>query len=164
MKRVHDINTRIWKSIAKPRVLSVIMIFIYSFLGMAGLLVIDHYDGSTSIFAGIFLMLSAIIGIPSAWRGSYWSEYFGAVAGIIGLIIISVIRIDILIKVGESPIYSILMIASLILFFFQRAIRIHPKTYASFTGKESEEDRLKRHASEAIDKYNKVLTQKQQSS
>ena len=66
---------RMWGSLHEPRTVTAVMVGVYLLLTASALLILTdrpHHD-VTTIFAASFMLIGGLVGVPSAWRGAWWS-------------------------------------------------------------------------------------------
>ena len=115
----------------EPRSVTAAMVAIYCLISVTGFTFLLRV-GSLSwivITAGAVMLVSGILGAPSAWRGSWWLEGPAALLGVVGMLLIS---IDELLQPTAHvrwPLHVIILSVIIGLFFLGRALRVWPYSY-----------------------------------
>lgn len=121
----------IFSTMEEPRLLTGVMVLVYCLISVAGvmfLLLVGSLPGVV-IAAGAILLVSGILGAPSAWRGSWWLEGPAAMLAVIGMALISIDELLLPTAHVRWPLYGILLSVIIGLFFLARALLIWPYSY-----------------------------------
>ena len=115
----------------EPRSVTAVMVAIYCLITIAGALFLLRV-GSLSwmvIVAGAFMLVSGLLGAPSAWRGSWWLEGPAALLAVVGRSLISIDELLLPTAHVRWPLHGIILSVIIGLFFLGRALLIWPYSY-----------------------------------
>lgn len=81
------------------------------------------------IVAGAIMLVSGLLGAPSAWRGSWWLEGPAALLAVVGILLISVDELLLPTAHVRWPVHGIILSVIIGLLFLGRALRVWPYSY-----------------------------------
>ena len=81
------------------------------------------------IVAGAIMLVSGLLGAPSAWRGSWWLEGPAALLAVVGMLLISINELQLPTAHVRWPIHGIISSVIIGLFFLARALQGWPYSY-----------------------------------
>lgn len=122
---------RLLDTMEEPRSLTAVMVVVYCLIFIAGAMFLLHV-GSLSwmvIVAGAIMLVSGILGAPSAWRGSWWLEGPAALLAIVGMLLISINELLAPTAHVRWPLHVIILTVIIGLFLLGRALWIWPYSY-----------------------------------
>lgn len=124
MKKLLDTMT-------EPRSVTALMVIIYTTISITGLGFITSYDSLpyAIIFAGVLMVVSGIMGAPSAWLGSWWLEGPAALIAVVGIMLVSINEFVLTTAHVRWPLHVIILSVIIALFFLGRALRVWPYSY-----------------------------------
>jgi hypothetical protein len=115
----------------EPRSVTAVTVVVYcliSLTGMQFLLRIWNLP-CVVIVAGAIMLVSGILGAPSAWRGSWWLEGPAALLAVAGMLLISIDELLLPTAHVRWPLHSIISSVIIGLFFLARALWVWPYSY-----------------------------------
>ena len=115
----------------EPRLVTAVMVMIYCLISFTGTLFLLRV-GSLSwivIAAGATMLVSGLLGAPSAWRGSWWLEGPAALLAVVGMLLISIDELLLPTAHIRWPLHGIILSVIIGLFFLARAMRVWPYSY-----------------------------------
>lgn len=115
----------------EPRLVTAVMVMVYCLISFTGAMFLLSV-GSLSwivIAAGVIMLVSGLLGAPSAWRGSWWLEGPAALLAVIGMLLISVDELLLPTPHVRWPLHGIILSVIIGLFFLARALRVWPYSY-----------------------------------
>lgn len=121
----------ILSTMEEPRLVTAVMVVIYCLISFTGTLFLLRV-GSLSwmvIVAGAIMLVSGILGAPSAWRGSWWLEGPAALLAVVGMLLISIDELLLPTSHVRWPLHGIILSVIIGLFFLGRALRVWPYSY-----------------------------------
>lgn len=115
----------------EPRSVTGVMVVIYCFISVTGVMFLLRVGSLpwVVIAAGAIMLVSGILGAPSAWRGSWWLEGPAALLAVIGMLLISVEELLLPTAHVRWPTHVIILSVIIGLFFLGRALRVWPYSY-----------------------------------
>ena len=121
----------ILSTMEEPRSVTAVMVVIYCLISIAGgmFLLRTGSQSWTVIIAGAIMLVSGILGAPSAWRGSWWLEGPAALLGVVGMLLISINEVLLSTPHVRWPLHVIILSVIIALLFLGRALRIWPYSY-----------------------------------
>lgn len=81
------------------------------------------------IVAGVIMLVSGILGAPSAWRGSWWLEGPAALLAIVGMLLVSIDELLLPTAHVRWPLHVIILSVIIGLFLLVRALQVWPYSY-----------------------------------
>lgn len=112
----------------EPRSVTAVMVVIYTAISLTGLGFLTSYDSLpwVIILAALLMLVSGVLGAPSAWLGSWWLEGPAALVAVLGIMLISSTATSAHVR---WPLHVIILSVIIGLFFFARALRVWPYSY-----------------------------------
>ena len=121
----------ILSTMEEPRAVTAIMVVVYWLISLTGALFLLRV-GSLSwlvIVAGAIMLVSGLLGAPSAWRGSWWLEGPAALLAVVGMLLISIDELLLPTAHVRWPLHVIILSVIIGLLFLGRALRVWPYSY-----------------------------------
>lgn len=115
----------------EPRSVTSVTVVVYCLISVTGMLFLLRV-GSLSwmvIVAGAIMLVSGILGAPSAWRGSWWLEGPAALLAVVGMLLISIDEVLVPTAHVRWPLHVIILSVIIGLLFLGRALRVWPYLY-----------------------------------
>ena len=115
----------------EPRLVTAVMVLVYWLISLTGTLFLLRV-GSLSwmvIVAGAIMLVSGLLGAPSAWRGSWWLEGPAALLAVVGMMLISIDELLLPTAHVRWPLHVIILSVIIGLLFLGRALRVWPYSY-----------------------------------
>ena len=121
----------IFSSMEEPRSVTSVMVVVYCLISVTGVMFLLRVDSLpwVVIMAGVIMLVSGILGVPSAWRGSWWLEGPAALLGVVGMLLISIDELLLPTAHVRWPLHVIILSVIISLFFLARALRVWPYSY-----------------------------------
>ena len=121
----------IFSSMEEPRSVTGVMVGIYCLISATGVMFLLRVGSLpwTVITAGVIMLVSGILGAPSAWRGSWWLEGPAALLAVVGMLLISIDELLLPTAHVRWPLHVIILSVIISLFFLARALRVWPYSY-----------------------------------
>lgn len=115
----------------EPRLLTSVMVVIYCLISVTGVMFLFRVGSlpAVVIAAGVAMLVSGILGAPSAWRGSWWLEGPAALLAVVGMLLISIDELLLPTAHVRWPLHVIILSVIIGLFFLARALWIWPYSY-----------------------------------
>lgn len=107
------------------------MVVIYCLISVTGVMFLLRVGSLplVVITAGVIMLVSGILGAPSAWRGSWWLEGPAALLAVVGMLLISIDELLLPTAHVRWPLHVIILSVIIGLFFLARALRVWPYSY-----------------------------------
>ena len=121
----------LFSTMEEPRSVTAAMVAIYCLISITGFMFILHV-GSLQwivITAGALMLVSGLLGAPSAWRGSWWLEGPAALLAVVGMLLIAIDELLLPTAHVRWPMHVIILSVIIGLFFLARALRVWPYSY-----------------------------------
>lgn len=115
----------------EPRLVTAVMVAVYLLISFTGTLFLMRV-GSLPwmvIVAGVIMLVSGLLGAPSAWMGSWWLEGPAALLAVVGMLLISIDELLLPTAHVRWPLHVIILSVIISLFFLGRALRVWPYSY-----------------------------------
>lgn len=115
----------------EPRLVTAVMVVVYWLICFTGTLFLLRV-GSLSwmvITAGAIMLVSGLLGAPSAWRGSWWLEGPAALLAVVGMLLIAIDELLLPTAHVRWPLHVIILSVIIGLLFLGRALRVWPYSY-----------------------------------
>lgn len=115
----------------EQRSVTVVMVVVYCFISLTGTLFLLRV-GNLSwmvIVAGAIMLVSGLLGAPSAWRGSWWLEGPAALLAVVGMLLIPIDELLLPTAHVRRPLHVIILSVIIGLLFLARALRVWPYSY-----------------------------------
>lgn len=121
----------ILSTMEEPRSVTAIMVVVYCLISVTGVMFLLRVGSlpGVVIAAGVIMLVSGILGVPSAWRGSWWLEGPAALLGVVGMLLISIDELLLPTAHFMWPLHVIILSIIIGLFFLGRALRVWPYSY-----------------------------------
>lgn len=121
----------ILSTMEEPRLVTAIMVVVYCLISVTGVMFLLRVGSlpGVVIAAGVIMLVSGILGVPSAWRGSWWLEGPAALLGVVGMLLISINELLLPTAHVRWPLHVIILSIIISLFFLGRALRVWPYSY-----------------------------------
>lgn len=121
----------ILSTMEEPRLVTAIMVVVYCLISVTGVMFLLRVGSlpGVVIAAGVIMLVSGILGAPSAWRGSWWLEGPAALLGVVGMLLISIDELLLPTAHVRWPLHVIILSIIISLFFLGRALRVWPYSY-----------------------------------
>ena len=115
----------------EPRLLTGFTVIIYCLISVAGTMFLLHIGTLpwVVIVAGVVMLVSGILGAPSAWRGSWWLEGPAALLAVVGVLLISIDELLLPTAHVRWPLHVIILSVIIGLFFLARVLWVWPYSY-----------------------------------
>ena len=115
----------------EPRLVTGAMVMIYCLISVTGIMFLLRVGSLpvVVIAAGASMLVSGILGAPSAWRGSWWLEGPAALLAVVGMLLISIDELLLPTAHVRWPLHVIILSVIISLFFLARALRVWPYSY-----------------------------------
>ena len=122
---------RFLSSMSEPKSVTAVMVTIYVAIAAAGATFITHVTSLPLIVivAGVLMVVSGVLGAPSAWFGSWWLEGPSALMAVVGMMLIAVKELMLTTPHVRWPLHMIVLSVIIALFFLARALRVWPYSY-----------------------------------
>lgn len=122
---------RFLSSISEPKSVTAVMVAIYVAIIVAGAAFITHVTSLPLIViaAGVLMVVSGVLGAPSAWFGSWWLEGPSALMAVVGMMLIAVNELMLTAPHVRWPLHMIILSVIIALFFLARTLRVWPYSY-----------------------------------
>lgn len=123
--------SKLLDTMEEPRSVTAVMVVVYWFISLTGTLFLLRV-GSLSwmvIVAGVIMLVSGLLGAPSAWRGSWWLEGPAALLAVVGMLLISIDEFLLPTAHVRWPLHVIILSVIIGLLFLGRALRVWPYSY-----------------------------------
>lgn len=115
----------------EPRAVTAVMVLVYCLISFTGTLFLLRV-GSLSwmvIVAGVIMLVSGLLGAPSAWRGSWWLEGPAALLAVVGMLLIAIDELLLPTAHVRWPLHVTILSVIIGLLFLGRALRVWPYSY-----------------------------------
>lgn len=121
----------ILSTMEEPRLVTGVMVAIYCLISVTGVMFLLRVGSLplVVIAAGVIMLVSGILGAPSAWRGSWWLEGPAALLAVVGMLLISIDELLLPTAHVRWPLHVIILSVIISLFFLARALRVWPYSY-----------------------------------
>lgn len=121
----------IFSTMEEPRSVTGVMVAIYCLISVTGVMFLLRVGSLpwVVITAGVVMLVSGILGAPSAWWGSWWLEGPAALLAVVGMLLISIDELLLPTAHVRWPLHVIILSVIIGLFFLARALRVWPYSY-----------------------------------
>lgn len=121
----------IFSTMEEPRSVTGVMVAIYCLISVTGVMFLLRVGNLPwpVITAGVVMLVSGILGAPSAWRGSWWLEGPAALLAVVGMLLISIDEVLLPTAHVRWPLHVIILSVIIGLLFLGRAFRVWPYSY-----------------------------------
>lgn len=115
----------------EPRSVTAVMVLVYCLITLTGTLFLLRVASLSwvVITAGVIMLVSGLLGAPSAWRGSWWLEGPAALLAVVGMLLISIDELLLPTAHVRWPLHVIILSVIIGLLFLGRAFRVWPYSY-----------------------------------
>ena len=115
----------------EPRSVTAVMVVVYCLISVAGVMFLLHVGSLpvVVITAGVIMLVSGLLGAPSAWRGSWWLEGPAALLAVVGMLLISIDELLLPTAHVRWPLHVIILSVIIGLLFLGRALWVWPYLY-----------------------------------
>lgn len=115
----------------EPRSVTGVMVAIYCLISITGVMFLLRVGTLpwAVIAAGAIMLVSGVLGAPSAWKGSWWLEGPAALLAVVGMLLISIDELQLPTAHVRWPTHVIILSVIIGLFFLGRAFRVWPYSY-----------------------------------
>lgn len=121
----------ILSTMEEPRSVTAVMVVVYWLISLTGTLFLLRVDSLSwlVIVAGAIMLVSGLLGAPSAWSGSWWLEGPAALLAVVGMLLISIDEVLLPTAHVRWPLHVIILSVIISLLFLGRAFRVWPYSY-----------------------------------
>ena len=125
------VMSNILDTMEEPRLVTAVMVGVYCLISFTGTLFLFRVGSLswTVIVAGAIMLVSGLLGAPSAWRGSWWMEGPAALLAVVGMLLIPIDELLLTTAHVRWPLHAIILSVIIGLFFLGRALRVWPYSY-----------------------------------
>ena len=118
-------------SMSEPKSVTAVMVAIYAAIAVTGATFIIHVTSLTwiVIVAGVLMVVSGVLGAPSAWFGSWWLEGPSALMAVAGMMLIGVNELMLMTPHVRWALHMVVLSVIIALFFLARALQVWPYSY-----------------------------------
>lgn len=115
----------------EPRAVTAVIVVVYCLISLTGGLFLLRVANLSwlVIVAGVIMLVSGLLGAPSAWRGSWWLEGPAALLAVVGMLLISVNELLLPTAHVRWPLHDIILTVIIGLLFLGRALLVWPYSY-----------------------------------
>ena len=115
----------------EPRSVTAVMVVVYCLISVTGMMFLFRVASLSwvVIVAGAIMLVSGLLGAPSAWRGSWWLEGPAALLAVVGMLLISIDELLLPTAHVRWPLHVIILSVIISLLFLGRAFRVWPYSY-----------------------------------
>lgn len=115
----------------EPRSVTAVMVVIYTAIAITGFGFLTSYDELPwlIVLSGVLMVVSGVMGAPSAWIGSWWLEGPAALVAVVGIMLVAIDELVLSTAHIHWPLHVIILSVIIGLFFFARALRVWPYSY-----------------------------------
>lgn len=116
---------------SEPKPVTAVVVTIYVAIAVAGATFIAYVTSLPLIVivAGVLMVVSGVLGAPSAWFGSWWLEGPSALMAVVGMMLIAVNELMQMPPHVRWPLHMFVLSVIISLFFLARALRVWPYSY-----------------------------------
>lgn len=115
----------------EPRAVTGVTVVAYCLISVTGMQFLLRV-GSLSwmvIVAGAIMLVSGLLGAPSAWRGSWWLEGPAALLAVVGMLLISIDELLLPTAHVRWPLHNIILSVIIGMLLLGRALWVWPYSY-----------------------------------
>lgn len=122
---------RLLDTMEEPRSVTAVMVVVYCLISVTGAMFLLRVVSLSwmVIVAGAIMLVSGLLGAPSAWRGSWWLEGPAALLAVVGMLLISIDELLLPTAHVRWPLHVIILSVIIGLLFLGRALRVWPYSY-----------------------------------
>lgn len=149
----------ILSTMEEPRSVTSVMVAVYCLISIAGMLFLLQVGGLSwlVIVAGAIMLVSGLLGAPSAWRGSWWLEGPAALLSVVGMLLVSIDEVLVPTAHVRWPLHVIILSVIIGLFFLGRALRVWPYSYRPGVLPKTELEKAKEKYTRTRKEYSAVV-------
>lgn len=116
---------------SEPRSVTATMVVIYTAIAITGIGFLTSAAALpwVVVLAGVLMLVSGVLGAPSAWLGSWWLEGPAALTSVVGIMLVAINELVLTTAHVHWPLHVISLSVIIALFFFARALRVWPYSY-----------------------------------
>lgn len=116
---------------SEPRSVTATMVVIYTAIAIMGIGFLTSAAALpwVVILAGVLMLVSGVLGAPSAWLGSWWLEGPAALVAVVGIMLVAINELVLGTAHVRWPLHVITLSVIIGLFFVARAMRVWPYSY-----------------------------------
>ena len=121
----------ILSTMQEPRSVTAVMVMVYCLISFTGTLFLLRVGTLPwmVIVAGAIMLVSGILGAPSAWRGSWWLEGPAALLAVVGMLLISIDELLLPTAHVRWPLHGIILSVIIGLLLLGRTLWVWPYLY-----------------------------------
>lgn len=121
----------IFSTMGEPRPVTGALVVVYCLISVTGAMFLLHVGSLpwVVIVAGVIMLVSGILGAPSAWRGSWWLEGPAALLAVVGMLLIAIDELLLPTAHVRWPMHVIILSVIIGLLFLARAFQVWPYSY-----------------------------------
>lgn len=121
----------IFSTMEEPRSVTAVFVVVYCLISFTGTLFLLRVGSLPwmAIVAGAIMLVSGLLGAPSAWRGSWWLEGPAALLAVVGMLLISIDELLLPTAHVRWPLHVIILSVIIGLFFLGRTLRVWSYSY-----------------------------------
>lgn len=115
----------------EPRSVTAVTVVVYCLISVTGAMFLLRVAGLSwmVIVAGAIMLVSGVLGAPSAWRGSWWLEGPAALLAVVGMLLISIDEVLVPTAHVRWPLHVIILSVIIGLLLLGRALWVWPYSY-----------------------------------
>lgn len=121
----------ILSTMEEPRSVTSVMVVVYNLIAVTGVMFLLRVGSLpwVVIAAGAVMLVSGVLGAPSAWRGSWWLEGPAALLAVVGMLLISIDEFLLPTAHVRWPLHVTILSVIIGLLFLARALWVWPYSY-----------------------------------
>lgn len=125
------IMKNILSTMEEPRSVTAVIVVVYCLISITGVKFLLHVDSLpwVVIVGGTVMLVSGILGAPSAWRGSWWLEGPAALLAVVGMLLISIDELLLPTAHVRWALHVIILSVIIGLLLLARAFQVWPYSY-----------------------------------
>lgn len=122
---------KVLDTMQEPRAVTAVMVMVYCLISVTGMLFLLRVASLSwlVIVAGAIMLVSGLLGAPSAWSGSWWLEGPAALLAVAGMLLISIDEVLVPTAHVRWPLHVIILSVIIGLLFLGRAFLVWPYSY-----------------------------------
>ena len=143
----------------EPRSVTSVMVVVYCLISVTGAKFLLHVASLSwvVIVAGAIMLVSGLLGAPSAWRGSWWLEGPAALLAVVGMLLISIDEFLLPTAHVRWPLHGIILSVIIGLLLLGRTLRVWPYSYRPGVLPKTELERAKEKYTRTRKEYLAVI-------
>lgn len=144
----------------EPHSVTAVMVAVYCLISLTGTLFLLRVVSLSwmVIVAGAIMLVSGLLGVPSAWRGSWWLEGPAALLAFVGMLLIAIDELLLPTAHVRWPLHVIILSVIIGLLFLGRALRVWPYSYRPGVLPKSELEKAEEKYSRTRKEYLAVIS------